>query len=590
MSPKYKTAGPRVDRGTGSPAGRQSPPGPASGASDTGSGSAAAPRTRAFSCRNRTLAIDARALGQQYEQLDATALAPEEQAAQDSETAVVVVRGPLTHHSDLWCWFDSYDAIRDRVATALASPAKQVLLHLDSPGGEVSGCFETARALRAMATKAGKPLIAYADAQACSASYALACAAEKIVAVQEGTVGSVGVIAELWNEQDAAAQFGSKCELFTSGEAKADGHPMAEVTDGMRERVQAHVLEEAAIFWAWVAEARGLSVEAVQGLKAQHFHAEQAKALGLIDEIGGFDVALTMPVNAATTEAAASGGRTGATMAKMDDARKVLSELAADDSEEGRRARRALGALDDKEKEGDDEPKSESDGDEGEDEADDDAEDEAEDETPAEPEKKDDDAEDEEAKAKAEDEDAKRCDADAKKADDEARKSEDETDEALSRADSKAAVRARKSAKAAKARAANARNQARIHRSNAATHRSLAKVHGKFNTATTAKPATAPAKKPATSLSEKLATSNAAQAAHGNETQPKGGVKPPTAAVSDGRKPIDQVDPKILAAAGIRPPASNDPLVKYDGHGMSIGARLSDPQTARDYLAGKVGA
>src|SRR4051812_16514999 len=67
--------------------------------------------------------------------------------------AVVSIRGPLMHHSHYWC--DSYDAIKERVLEALSSSPRAIVLSIDSPGGLVSGCFDTANEIRAAAAAAG---------------------------------------------------------------------------------------------------------------------------------------------------------------------------------------------------------------------------------------------------------------------------------------------------------------------------------------------------------------------------------------------------------------------------------------------------
>ena len=61
-------------------------------------------------------------------------------------TAIVSVRGPLAHHRDPF--FDSYEAVRGRVADAIAARPSMVVLDIDSPGGLVAGMLETSDALR----------------------------------------------------------------------------------------------------------------------------------------------------------------------------------------------------------------------------------------------------------------------------------------------------------------------------------------------------------------------------------------------------------------------------------------------------------
>ena len=120
------------------------------------------------------LAVTADSIGQTF---------PAKQApAPIAGGAVAVVEigwgGPLFHHATPLA--DSYDAMKVRVGSALASPAACVLMSIDTNGGLVAGCIDTAQELRAMALAAGKPLYCYIDSMACSAGYAIACAASRI--------------------------------------------------------------------------------------------------------------------------------------------------------------------------------------------------------------------------------------------------------------------------------------------------------------------------------------------------------------------------------------------------------------------------
>ena len=145
----------------------------------------------------------------------------------EGDVAVVSIEGPLSQRA--WsCWLfegDGYDAVTSRMKAAIDDRAtRSVVMRIDSPGGEVAGCFEAVRTIRAMAKAAGKPLVAYADEMACSAAYALACACDEVVLPDTGMVGSVGVILTLASRAGELAQRGVSVTLLTSGAAKADGH------------------------------------------------------------------------------------------------------------------------------------------------------------------------------------------------------------------------------------------------------------------------------------------------------------------------------------------------------------------------------
>lgn len=272
---------------------------------------------------------------------------PEPPQNQDG-IAVVTVRGPLVQHQD-WC-FDSYDALRDRVKTALSTNPKAVVLSIDSPGGVVNGCFETARAIKDMAKQARIPLLAYVDGQATSAAYALACAADRIYTPETGTLGSIGVIDAMVDLTAQDQMMGMKYTLIASGKRKTDGNPHAPTAEDAVAASQSRVDSLAAIFHGWVAEARGVDVAMVRGLEAGLYHGAEAVRLGLADAVGGFDQLLA---------SIAAGTAGGSKMSKAyEDAIGALRKAAAsDDEQEAKKAKRMLAAeLEEDEPEATDEP------------------------------------------------------------------------------------------------------------------------------------------------------------------------------------------------------------------------------------------
>jgi signal peptide peptidase SppA len=277
--------------------------------------------------------------------------------------AVVDIFGPLEHHAG--GFFDNYDAIKDRVRAALASSSSAVILNFDSPGGLVSGVYETSRELRAMAAAAGKPLLSYAVGECSSAAYALACAGSRIFVPVGATLGSIGVIALAVDATAADRAMGMRFEAISSGRRKTDGNPHVAITDESRAAMQATVDAQAGVFFELVAGARGMSADAVRGFQAGIFVGAQAVQVGLADELaanldelaaqasaGMLSTSSDSPALRAMTE----GGTMG-----MKEIRKALGEAAAGDGDDAKKARAALAALDGDgdEKKKDDEAKAE---------------------------------------------------------------------------------------------------------------------------------------------------------------------------------------------------------------------------------------
>lgn len=232
--------------------------------------------------------------------------------------AIVSISGPLAHHTEhsYYAQLDSYDAIRKRVVEAFASRPRAVVLSLDTPGGECSGCFELARDMRVMAAKAGIPLYASVDGMACSAGYALACAASRIYAPATAIVGSIGVITGLLSAHRALENFGIEYEVIASGDRKGDGHPAKPIDDGARGATKGLVMSLADVFFAWVGESRpALGAEGARALQAGIVLGKDAVNSGLIDQVATLDQVIAIagkPPVAAAPPAGAAKTTTGA--------------------------------------------------------------------------------------------------------------------------------------------------------------------------------------------------------------------------------------------------------------------------------------
>jgi ClpP class serine protease len=342
------------------------------------------------------LAIDANAWGGEFAvvlggALDAKPFAIEGQAA------VVSIVGPLTQHP-VFVW-DSYDAIRERVKAALESEAPTVVLRIDSPGGEAAGCFELARELRAMARGANKPLLAFTDAMAASAAYAIASAADRIVVTSTGIVGSIGVIEMMVDETARDRAMGLNVIAVTSGARKTDKNPHVAITKDAVAEVQSKVDQMAALFFDLVGEMREVGAEKVREIDAaMHFGAGAVRA-GLADQVLTWTellYSLDTAQPGATSAQSTSAAETKHMGKYLDEAKVALRRAAEDEDDEEmkKKAAKALKALED-----DDEKK--------------------------------DKEEEKEAKAKAEEEDTKKKDDEAKA---KAKAEEDEKEKAKARA------------------------------------------------------------------------------------------------------------------------------------------------------------
>jgi ClpP class serine protease len=211
--------------------------------------------------------------------------APENEYA--NGVACVHIRGPLDHHAG---YGDNYDAIRERARQAFeCDDAETVIFRIDSPGGAVSGLYDTVRAIRGMAEASGKRTIAYVDERAFSAAYALSCACEEIVLPESGLCGSIGVISTMADQVKADKMHGLNFVTITSGDRKADGHIHVPISDDAIEAERRRVDTLALQFFQAVKAARGLPIKAIRGFQAGLFLGAKAVTAGVADRVMGWD-------------------------------------------------------------------------------------------------------------------------------------------------------------------------------------------------------------------------------------------------------------------------------------------------------------
>lgn len=280
--------------------------------------------------------------------------------------ALVEVQGPLMHHPDPCA--DSYDAIKTRVLGVLAERPRAVVLAIDSPGGLVSGCFDTADEIRAACDAARVPLIAYVDGQATSAAYALACVASKVYVPPTGIVGSIGVLDALIDGTLQDRAMGLGFTLIASGARKTDGNVHAATTDAAIVAAQTRVDALAAIFFDHVSRRRGVSVDKVAAMQAGLVHGAQAVLSGLADQVATLDQVLALVREGAeVTNAATAASQQESPVDEHETAYRASLKAIVDDEKAEAKAKAkaaAILAAMDGEPDGDEPPAKEPDGDE----------------------------------------------------------------------------------------------------------------------------------------------------------------------------------------------------------------------------------
>lgn len=183
-----------------------------------------------------------------------------------------------------------YDGIRRVFLTAINDPeVKGICLDIDSPGGEVAGCFDLVDLIYAERGK--KPVYAILSENAYSAAYAIASAADKIYVPRTGGVGSVGVIVIHCDWSQHIKEEGLKVSIITYGNRKAESNPYVSLSDEAKAAIQHDVDEMGRLFVSTVSRNRGLSETVVRNTQAACYLAAEGVQMGLADVVASPDVA-----------------------------------------------------------------------------------------------------------------------------------------------------------------------------------------------------------------------------------------------------------------------------------------------------------
>ena len=212
-------------------------------------------------------------------------------------TAILPVIGELVNRG-AWVGANSgvvsYEGIKFQLAMMAQDPnVKNVILDIDSPGGEAIGFEVAAAAVRKL--DAIKPTYAVVNGMAASAAYALASGARRIILPATGVAGSIGVVMLHMDMSEAVAAAGVKPTLIFAGAHKVDGNPFEPLPDEVREDLQHEVMGFYDSFVETVAKGRaGISAKEIRNTEARTFIGQGAIDAGLADEIGTFEDVLAV--------------------------------------------------------------------------------------------------------------------------------------------------------------------------------------------------------------------------------------------------------------------------------------------------------
>ncbi len=208
--------------------------------------------------------------------------------------AVIPIEGTLVNRLDSltpWSGMTGYDGIRGCLGLALEDDDVQAIaLDIDSPGGEVAGCFDLCDAI--YGARAIKPIRAILAESAYSAAYAIASATSRITVPRTGGTGSVGVVCLHVDMSKALTGAGVDVTIIRYGQRKYEGNQYEPLTKAALDRIQADTDAMGELFVETVARNRDMKVADVRATQAGTFLGAAGVEVGFADAVAAPDAAL----------------------------------------------------------------------------------------------------------------------------------------------------------------------------------------------------------------------------------------------------------------------------------------------------------
>ncbi|WP_100612991.1 signal peptide peptidase SppA [Confluentibacter lentus] len=178
---------------------------------------------------------------------------------------------------------------------------KAIVLRINSPGGDALASELIWREIEL--TKETKPVIVSMGDLAASGGYYIACNADKIIAEPTTITGSIGVFGMLPNGKELADSWGINAEQVVTNKNAVTYSFFEPLSETQHDFIKEGVIDVYELFTKRVADGRNMKQDDVKTLaEGRVWTGADAVNNGLVDEIGGLDVALKRAAEAANIE------------------------------------------------------------------------------------------------------------------------------------------------------------------------------------------------------------------------------------------------------------------------------------------------
>jgi protease-4 len=222
--------------------------------------------------------------------------------------AIVPIEGVISTHTGDRGGYNMVEVIKAQLDRAKDDKrVKAVVLRVDSPGGEVLASDDIAKYITRFQESTGKPVVVSMGSLAASGGYYVSAPCSWIVANELTITGSIGVIMHGYNYRGLMNKIGLKPMVFKSGKFKdmlSGDREDAEISQEERDMVQKLIDDTYAKFKQVVADGRKNAREENDDVRplstnwqdyadGRVLSGKDAKDIGLVDELGDFDDAVS---------------------------------------------------------------------------------------------------------------------------------------------------------------------------------------------------------------------------------------------------------------------------------------------------------
>lgn len=204
--------------------------------------------------------------------------------------AVIELRGVIT---------ESEDIVRQFKERRENNSIKAIVFRVESPGGGVVASQEIYEEVK-KTRESGKPVVVSMGSVAASGGYYVSCGASRIVANPGTLTGSIGVISEFLQLEDALSKLGVGIKTIKSGKLKDAGSMSRRMNEQDEKYFQDLMDNVHGQFIDVVSRERDLNKEETVALAdGRVFTGVQAMDLHLVDTLGTYQDAITIAADLA---------------------------------------------------------------------------------------------------------------------------------------------------------------------------------------------------------------------------------------------------------------------------------------------------